>query len=303
MGLRARPPEGLAAEPMRRAVRLSFKPNEANVDGVVVRRYEIYRREAGDITGQFRRVAKIPVDPAELSERGKKLLRQRRREEEGEDEEKPRGPGGLPGGGGPPTEDREEEVEEPGDVNYTWTDRGPEDEGLPPRTTYLYKVRTVAFYSYPQLSQFTPPVQVTTLRTRDFRFLGRSGNQLRFEVVVYTGGGTAQKATFTNVIGDVIGGFKTDEDTGTQRSFLTGCKLLDFHPRAIQTQPRFLRGRIIYLDERDNVKERWRRQKADQELWNLPEEREREKPEGPGPGPYGPEGPYRFPTETPVPER
>jgi hypothetical protein len=289
---RAEPPLNVAAKAERGGIVVSFERNEANEEGVVVEAYEVFRKRARDVTGQFVLVGNVSVKT--------------RTEEEGRTASAERGPraAGGPGygrgcpAGRPrregPTGEEEETEEEQG--LYSWTDNS-EDRtvgertisGIKPEETYLYKVRTVASESEPRTSEFSPLVRATALPTVDFKFTGQRGDQLRFKVIVYTDGRVYEKET-TNMVGDQIGTF--DSESNNVQNYLTGCYLIEFHRDAIRRQP-FARSRIVYVDRQGRVRTRWRNETVVEDLWEWePEERPSDRT-GPrrGPGPGEPPGP------------
>jgi len=159
------------------------------------------------------------------------------------------------------------------------------DREVVPDEVYIYKVRTSAKKSHPAQSDFSQTVRAATPPNIAFRFIGTGGpGKVRFEVAKAVAGGPVQKETFTVGIGEEIGGVKTIPRTGRQRNFLTGCYLLDYQPRASRTVKiqrkvgkdktveitRKEFSRILYVDRRGNIRERWRRE-SPSDLWELPE--------------------------------
>lgn len=268
---RAEPPVDVAAEAQRGGLVISWMANEANTEGVIVEGYEVFRKRARDVTGQFRKVGEINVKAGESGTRSSRTGR-----EAGRDEMRP-------GGGMEPRP--EEESEEESEERFTWTDpiRSPgsvdrddgtdqvPESGVQPEEAYLYKVRTVAQESEPPTSVFSETVRATALPTVDFKFTGQRGDQLRFEVRVYRDGRVYEESC-ENRVGEEIGIF-VEEEANVQ-NFLTGCYLVDFHPDAIRQQP-FARSRVVFVNRRGRVMTRWRDETRVQDLWDWePEDEE-----------------------------
>lgn len=281
---RAEPPLKVAARAQRGGILVSFERNEANEEGVVVEGYEVFRKRARDVTGQFVLVGNVSVK-TRTEEQGRRTARP---------EEAPRGAESPAyGRGGPRGPAREEEETEEDEGLYSWTDTS-EDRtvgertisGIEPEETYLYKVRTVASESEPRTSEFSPVVRATALPTVDFKFTGQRGDQLRFKIIVYADGRVYEKDT-TNMVGDQIGTF--DSESSDLQNFLTGCYLIEFHRDAIRRQP-FARSRIVYVNRQGRVRTRWRNETAVEDLWEW-EPEERGERGGPVPGPGGGMGP------------
>jgi hypothetical protein len=288
---RAEPPLEVSASAERGGIVVSWRSNEANEEGVVVEGYQVFRKRARNVTGQFELVGTVTVQTEE-SRRTESEAEGRagRRWSPMEGREGSRA-ARRPRGAGP---ERGVEASEEEEGIYRWTDtnreRTVEEEtlaGIKPEETYLYKVRTVAQESEPRTSEFSPIVRATALPTVDFKFTGQRGEQLRFEIIVYQNGGVYQESVM-NTVGDEIGGF-VDERSDVQ-NFLTGCFLIDFHPNAIRQQP-FARSRIVYVDRQGHVRARWRNETAVEDLWEWePETRPEEEPYGPGREPGMPPG-------------
>ncbi|MFP4175909.1 MAG: hypothetical protein ACOCR1_01155 [Planctomycetota bacterium] len=243
---RAAPPIGLEAAARRKGIEVSWRPNPDNEEGVNVQRYEIYRRRGRDLTDPF-----VKVKEVDVGDRG-------RDDREGREDER-----------------GEEDEEEGDDESYSWTDEVYEgdqqeadrdesaDEGVKAEETYLYRIRAVAEDSEPPESKFSETVRAIALPTVDFEFQGQRGDALRFKVRIYRGG-QVEEINCNNRIGDEIGTVEEEDDS--EQEFLTGYYLIDFHPEAIRQDP-YSRGRVIYMDARGRVRERWRGQTRVEDLW------------------------------------
>ena len=294
-GMRAEPPLKLTAQSKREGVQLRFEPNPPNQKSVIVASYEIYRTVPRDAGAKFELVATVPVKDFELSEEARKVGREAeaRRATAAPAPTAPMGSGEASGGvfEGLSPEEREMIMRQmmrgpttppartPGRVvtppaeekAYSWL-----DTKVKPDEVYLYKVCTVAMYSFPPKSEFTEEIKVETLPLVDFRCKGGVAPNVRFEVAVYENGGV-RRATFVNSVGDEIGGVQEDKQTGTQRNFLTGCQLVDYHPmvkRILQkkygnmtVQTPVNSSRVIFTDRRGNVQTRWQDESSTDDLW------------------------------------
>jgi len=317
VGGRVRPPLELTAIAERGYVELRFKPNPEN-KGLGVESYSVYRRSASALGGEFEFIGMVqasePDETEKELEQPRELVPQRRRPEYTpggrgqpqflpttpptgrlrpmrEGEVRPMGPmgpmgptgpssmyeGPLPPGGIPG-------VEMPYSVGPTGRIRPKErveeyvcyDAQVLPGETYEYKVRTNAKKSHPPQSEFSETSRATTLRDVAFRFTGGLPNRVRFEVIKVFAGGQIEQETFMVGIGEEIGGIKVNPRTGVQKNFLTGCY------RKVKRIRRDI-SRIVFLDQRGNLKERWRRE-SPSDLWDLAKAK--------APGPRGPGVPY-----------
>ena len=276
----ARPPLELAADVYPQQVVLTWKPNAEN-QGLQVNSYVIYRREISDVTSEWERIgerrAGREFDEEEEGEDGEETAdeRERRRREE---EERRRRYG--PGGGPPPGM---EGAMGPGGR----APRGPRvetyrlvDTNVKPEAVYAYRVRTRAAKSHPPLSDFTEVVRAEIPPNVDFRFVRGAPGGVHVEVVKSFGRGL-QTAEFDVAIGEQIGGIVQRSVSGARLNFLTGCYLVDYHPRASKkvevtrevggeqtTRTRTKFARIIYKDQSGNLRVKWRKE-SDSKLWEM----------------------------------
>ncbi len=289
-GMRAVPPLALKVTRGLTGITVTFQPNPENKEKVVVQAYEVFRKRARDMDGEFQRVSQLPVLDSELTDQARQLLRGVQAERGAAaaggagvpyapgQQGAPHGVSGTPGwrgqrlgprlppaeapGPAPPVPTRVAPAEEVKEVVYTWMDAGKLLLG----ETYLYKVRTVAYLSYPKESEFTQAQAVTTLPARDFRFTGLVGGKVRFEVAVFEGGHIRRKE-FRNAVGDEIGGLDYNQATAQLENFLTGCYLVDYHRSVRLKEKTGFRDRIIFVNQRGEPEARWREETVAPELF------------------------------------
>ena len=293
VGQSASPPLDLKATGEHGLIQVSFRPNPKNVEGNVdISEYEIYRKEARDVFGDYEPVGNVTVKrelgggieaPREL-ERGRGARRSySEREATLRGREAPRresvpvlrvmpGAGAMRPGG--PTGVRSRTTEASEDL-VRW-----EDDYVWPGETYLYKVRVRAPRSHPPLSEFTEPVEAVALSDIDFRLVRGRPNPT-IEVAKLSGGGGAAARTFEVVVGDEIGAWVEDVRTGRYEDFRTGCVLLAYHPRVFRMKVREIEvggqtiiretptsdSRIVYIDIKGNVQMRWKKEVAVEAIW------------------------------------
>jgi len=221
----------------------------------------------------------------ELSEESKRILKQIASAKKPAGEaKKPTAPGraapagatelwlhmpGLAGGAGAPPgvvpAAAETRPQEETKCLYLWRDT----EGIVPGKTFLYKVRTIAYMSFPRESEFTKPQMVRAEALRDFKFTGFRGNKLHFQVAIYDGK-TVRRREFSNAIGEEIGGVVQEPATGALQNFLTGCYLLDCHRAVRQPGGGSFRHRIIFVNPHGEVEQRWLNETVAPDLWKKP---------------------------------
>jgi hypothetical protein len=237
---RAEPPVNISAQAMKDGIVIRWKTNAHNTREIELDSYEIYRKKAAKITGEFQKVAEVKARKGEKPSE---------------------------------TERNEEETPSAQGYDYQWEDKilqaGAEKEGsgegVKPEETYRYKVRSIAKNSEPPNSEFSPVVRATTMPTVDYKFTGRSGNTIRFKVRVYQNGRVEEEECAVSV-GEEIGVY-LDETDGWQ-NFLTGCYLLDFQRGAFRRDP-FAQGRVIVVNRRGEIVSRWEGEFQVEYLWDV----------------------------------
>jgi len=300
-------PLNVRASAQRGYVLVVFEPNPENKKREVgVTYYEVFRKNARHLVGDFSLVGRVKADKIESTGTRPAAGGPGPAGGAGARPEMmwPDGRGGLvppvpeamarPAEGGEGVGDAEKKK-----VRYGFRDTAKrarmskKDPGPPVADEeYFYKVRTVGTRSMPPQSEFTEEVQVKTPANVEWRFLGVSGRRLRFEVAVWREGHT-RKSTFYNEIGEQIGGILQDKNTGAIQNFLTQNYLVDHHPNVMHKKGNATvpDSRVIYVDRRGDLQSRWKRETDTPELFAdqkvKPDAREgREGREGPSP--YGP---------------
>jgi hypothetical protein len=168
-------------------------------------------------------------------------------------------------------------------AGITWRDKD-----VDPGDQYSYKARTVGTNTFPTEGEYCQPVVAEVLPDIDFKFTLTSQDSVRFEVVKAVGPAGATKENFWVGIGDAIGGIQTDKATGATESYLPGYVLVDFHPVATEPGKPGLTSRVIYSDDKGNLRVLWRNETKADALWD------REKASSATPAtrtPFGPFGP------------
>jgi len=258
-GTRAEPPLALKVTPRLGYIEVRWEPNPANRDTVIVQAYEVYRKSARDVGAEYEKVQQVRVLECELSEESKRILKQIASAKKPAGEaKKPTAPGraapagatelwlhmpGLAGGAGAPPgvvpAAAETRPQEETKCLYLWRDT----EGIVPGKTFLYKVRTIAYMSFPRESHF--------------------------QVAIYDGK-TVRRREFSNAIGEEIGGVVQEPATGALQNFLTGCYLLDCHRAVRQPGGGSFRHRIIFVNPHGEVEQRWLNETVAPDLWKKP---------------------------------
>lgn len=251
---RAEPPVDVTAQAVKEGIIIRWKKNPQNTEAIQLDAYEIYRKQAQKVTGEFQKVAEVEVKgKSESSPATKK---------------KPARPGRREG-----REDREETTAAPA-YDYRWKDpvRREGDaggdgarSGVRTGGTYIYKVRSIASNSEPPNSEFSALVRATALPTVDYQFSSQSGDVIRFKVRVYHDGRVDEEECAVRV-GEEIGVYREEAD-GWQ-NFLTDSFLLDFQPNALRRDP-FAQGRVIVLNRRGQIEARWRGETKVPYLWRM----------------------------------
>jgi len=269
--VQAEPPIILTATAERQGIRMQFEPNPENAErDITIQRYEVLRREVTELSQPFRAVAAPTY--AELLRTSTPKAQ-------------------FAGTPPPPPSRTTEAGEEQQERVFTFLDRT-----VKPDRTYAYALVSVSPSSEPPRSELSGVVQVASLPEIDFKLTGGSPQSVTVEVAVYEGG-ISYKQEFNVAAGEEIGGVVTRAQKSW--SFLTGCYLLDYQPRILVVTNRVVAGvelpplrevksRIIYVDRRGNLRERWNDDVAVADLWQnartIPKEGER----APVPGYYGP---------------
>ncbi len=182
---RPHPPLEVASSAERNVVNLYFEPHPDNRREVVVQGYEIHRRRASDLGGEFEPVGRVGVSRAELTDEAIRELTEYRRDPR--DQRQVRDPRQRQQ---PPMEPspRDRELQDPRFRQDRPTDDDPvyqwRDEDVEPGEIYLYKVRTVGLRSSPRESEFTDMHAVEAMPIVDFRYTGESAGEVRFQVAV-----------------------------------------------------------------------------------------------------------------------
>jgi hypothetical protein len=154
------------------------------------------------------------------------------------------------------------------------------DGNVEPEAVYVYRVRTRAQKSHPPLSDFSDVVRAQIPPNVDFRFIRAAAGGVRVEVVK-SFRGRLLTAEFDVGIGEQIGGIQQQSVSGRRTNFLTGCYLVDYHPRAskkveytqdigdrTQTRTRTKFARIVYQDRSGNLRVKWRKE-SEGKLWEI----------------------------------
>jgi len=276
----AKPPIEFTATAELGRVVLEWQPNPEN-KGLEVSSYVIYRRQVSDVTSEWERIGEHRAGREFDQEDGEDgegqegdAERRRREEEERRRRFGPQGPGPAPGmegmrgpGGRRP--------QGPKVTNYRRI-----DPNVRPEEVYAYRIRTRAQNSHPPLSDFTDVVRAQMPASVDFRFVRGAPGGVRVEVVKAFGR-RLQTAEFDVAIGEQIGGIQQRSVSGRRMNFLTGCYLVDYHPRASkkvevtrevggepQTRTRTKFARIIYQDQSGNLRVKWRKE-SESKLWEI----------------------------------
>lgn len=271
---KVKPPLNFSVESQPGYARISFEGNPDN-KGAGVYGYAVYRKRADALTGGFERLGVI-------ESRRELQPRQRGQQGEGQGEGSRReqmmqqffgggggaGFGGQPPGGGGRTDgargdqggqDGEGEDEEDEPEVYEQSDYGVE-----PGQKYIYKVKTLASRAPVPESDFTESIEVDVQKQLAWRFTFQVPQGIRIELVRVSQQGERTTDNFTVGIGEEIGG----TPGGGQGDFLTGSYLVDYHNRA-RTQNADgnpATGRVIYQDEKGNLRVRWRN-RSPSALW------------------------------------